>query len=70
MTSSKEKHTLPYIIAIACFLVLFILMKAQDVRTEEARVNAKEMAKGSTKEPVQKRQTASARESESKKSKN
>lgn len=66
MISSKEKNTLPYVIAIACFLVLFILMKAQDVRTEEARI----MAKESTKEPLQKRQTASARETESKKSKN
>ncbi len=61
MTPAKEKNSLPYIIAIACFIVLFILMKAQDVRTEEARTN--------NKEPHQKRQTAS-RESEVKKPKN
>ena len=70
MTSSKEKNSLPYIIAIACFLVLFILMKAQDVRTEEARITAKDSVKGSTKESVNKRQTASARDSELKKPKN
>ncbi len=65
MTSTKEKNTLPYIIAIACFLVLFILMKAQDVRTEVART-AKEPAK----EAIQKRETASTRAAETKKSKN
>lgn len=51
MTPVKEKNPLPYIIAIACFVVLFILMKAQDVRTEEARSN---------KIPDQNRQPASA----------
>ena len=64
MIARKEKNPLPYIIAIACFLVLFILMKAQDVRTEEARLN---------KAPDQKRQTASATpagEVKSKKAKN
>lgn len=65
MISTKEKNTLPYIIAIACFLVLFILMKAQDVRTEVARSH-KEPAKG----PTQKRETASARDAGTKKSKN
>lgn len=65
MISTKEKNTLPYIIAIACFLVLFILMKVQDVRTEEARTN-KEPAK----EAIQKREAASARAVETKKSKN
>ena len=68
MSLNKEKNPLPFIIAIACFIVLFILMKAQDVRTEEARV---------TKEPnTQKRQTASGpetntvRSGDSKKTKN
>ncbi len=66
MTARKEKNALPYIIAIACFLVLFILMKAQDVRTEEARLTAKEPKK----QTAQKRQAASALDSESKKLEN
>ena len=64
MTSTKEKNPLPYIIAGACFLVLFILMKAQDVRTE-ARTN-REPAK----EAGLKREAASPRDSGIKKSKN
>jgi fucose permease len=50
--TSKEKNPLPYIIAAACFIVLFVLMKAQDVRTESAQTTSKES--------VQKRKVANS----------